>query len=150
LDPAMASPRSFLLDVISEVNVIDEYTVEFVLDHPFSPMLNTLTHGAGNMISKELIDADYENALSEAGVDMTVEEFYELRQEGGNEYEEVANSISSEVGTLVEQEPIGTNYLQFESRDPGESTVLQKNEEYWDEVATIDTVTYKVVPEIGS
>src|SRR5699024_5163883 len=38
LDPAVASPRSFLLDVISEVNVIDEYTVEFVLDYPFSPM----------------------------------------------------------------------------------------------------------------
>lgn len=150
LDPAVASPRSFLLDVISEINVIDEYTVEFVLDYPFSPMLNTLTHGAGNMISKELIDADYENALSEANENITIEEFYELRQKGGEAYEEVANSITSDVGTLVEREPVGTNYLQFESRDPGESTVLKKNEEYWDEVATIDTVTYKVVPEIGS
>lgn len=150
LDPAVASPRSFLLDVISEVNVIDEYTVEFVLDYPFSPMLNTLTHGAGNMISKELIDADYENALSEAGEDITIEDFYKLRQEGGDAYEEVVNSITNDVGTLVEQGPVGTNYLEFESRDPGESTVLKKNEEYWDEVATIDKVTYNVVPEIGS
>src|SRR5699024_9199814 len=52
LDPAVASPRSFLLEAISEVNVIDEYTVEFVFDYPFSPMLYTLLHVAGIMISK--------------------------------------------------------------------------------------------------
>src|SRR5699024_9806191 len=82
LDPAVASPRAFLLEAISEVNVIDDHTVEFKLEYPFSPLLNSLTHGAGKMLSKDLIDADYESALSETGEDMTVEEYYELRSEG--------------------------------------------------------------------
>ena len=150
LDPAVASPRAFLLEAISEVNVIDEYTVEFKLDYAFSPLLNSLTHGAGKMISKDLIDADYENALSEAGEDMTVEEYYELRSEGGEAHEEVANAIGNDVSTLIEQEPVGTNYLQFDSRDPGENTVLTKYDDYWGDVSTVDSVTYKVVSETGS
>ena len=150
LDPAVASPRAFLLEAISEVNVIDDYTVEFKLEYAFSPLLNSLTHGAGKMISKDLIDADYENALSETGEDMTVEEYYELRREGGEAHEEVANTIGNDVSTLIEQEPAGTNYLQFESRNPGENTVLTKYDDYWGDVSTVDSVTYKVVSETGS
>ncbi len=150
LDPAIASPRSFLLDMIEEVNVVDDYTVEFELEYPYSPLLNNLSHGAGKMISQDLIDEDYEYALSEAGEDMSVEEYYELRAEGGDEHDEVANAISGDVSTVIEQGPVGTNYLQFESRSPGESTVLTQNEDYRDGVPSIDSVTYKVVTETGS
>src|SRR5699024_11876755 len=108
-DPAVASPRAFLLEAISEVNVIDDHTVEFKLEYPFSPLLNSLTHEAGKIISKDLIDADYENALSEAGEDMTVEEYYELRSEGGEAHEEIANAIGNDVSTLFEKETVGTN-----------------------------------------
>lgn len=150
LDPAIASPRSFLLEMVENVNVIDDYTVEFELEYPYSPLLNNLSHGAGKMISKELIDSDYENALSEAGEDMSVEEYYELRDEGGEGHEEVANAIAGDVSTLIEQGPIGTNYMSFESRNPGENTVLTKYEDYRDGAGTIDSVTYKVVTETGS
>lgn len=150
LDPAVASPRSFLLEMVTEVNVIDDYTVEFELEYPYSPLLNNLTHGAGKMISKELIDADYENALSEAGEDMSVEEYYELRDDGGDSHEEVANAIAGDVSSVIEEGPVGTNYLQFESRNPGESTVLTQYEDYRDGAPSVDSVTYKVVTETGS
>ncbi|WP_250129935.1 ABC transporter substrate-binding protein [Jeotgalicoccus sp. WY2] len=101
-DVAKASPRSFLLDMVSEVNIIDDYTVELVTEYPFAPLANNLTHGAGKMISKDLIDADYQQALDEAGSELSLEEYYELRAEGGDEHEAVANEISSFVGQLVE------------------------------------------------
>lgn len=53
-------------------------------------------------------------------------------------------------GRLIEQEPVGTNYLQFESRNPGENTVLNKYDDYWGGSPTVDSVTYKVVSETGS
>lgn len=150
LDPAMASPRSFLLEMVSEVNVVDDYTVELVTEFPFSPLLNNLTHGAGKMISKDLIDEDYQNAIDEAGLDMTLEEYYELREAGGDEHEEAANEIGGAMGTMVEQNPVGSNYLQFESRNPGEKTELTAYEDYWNGAPTIDSATFKVVSETGS
>ncbi len=149
-DPAVASPRAFLLEMIEEVEIIDDYNIRLVTEEPFAPLLSNLTHGAGKMISKDLIDEDYENALSEAESDVTLEEYYELREAGGDEFEEVADAISSDTGAMVEAHPSGTNYLQFESRNPGENTVFTKYEEYWDGPANLDSVTFKVVTETGS
>lgn len=101
-DPAKASPRLFLLEMIEEINIVDDYTVEIVTEYPFSPLLAHLAHGAGKMISKELIDEDYQNSLDTAGENMSVEEYYELRETGGEAFEEVANAISGDVGTLIE------------------------------------------------
>lgn len=149
-DIAKASPRSFLLDMVSEVNIIDDYTVELVTEYPFAPLANNLTHGAGKMISKDLIDADYQQALDEAGSELSLEEYYELRAEGGDEHEAVANEISSFVGQLVESEPVGTNYFKFESRSPGEQTAVVRNDDYWGDTALLDGVNFKVVSEPGS
>lgn len=150
LDPAMASARSFILEMVSEVNVVDEHTVELVTEYPFSPLLGHLSHGAGKMISRELIDEDYQNAIDEAGLDMTVEDYYELRADGGSEYEEASDAIAQYLGTVVEQNPVGTGYMKFESRTPGESTSLVANEEYWGGAPSIDSATFKVVSETGS
>ena len=149
-DVAKASPRSFLLDMVTEVNVIDDYNIELVTEYPFAPLANNLTHGAGKMISKDLIDADYQQALDEAGSDLTLEEYYELRSEGGDEHEAVANEISSFVGQLVETEPVGTNYFKFDSRNPGEQTAVVRNDDYWGDTALLDGVNFKVVSEPGS
>lgn len=149
-DPAVASPRAFLLEMIEEVEIIDDYTIRLVTEEPFAPLLSNLTHGAGKMISKELIDEDYENALAEAESEVTLEEYYELREADGDEFDEVADAISSGTGAIVENHPVGTNYLQFESRNPGENTVFTKYEAYWDDPAILDSVTFKVVTEVGS
>lgn len=79
LDPAVASPRANIFEMIDEVNVLDEYSVKIITEYPFSPLLNYLTHGAGEIISKDLIDRDYQNAIDESGLDVTVEDYYELR-----------------------------------------------------------------------
>jgi len=41
---------------IKEIKVIDDYTVQFVLKHPFGPFLNYLAHGAGLIVSPKAID----------------------------------------------------------------------------------------------
>src|SRR5699024_10747831 len=79
IDPAMASPRFNIFEMIDGVNVIDSHTVEIVTEYPFAPFLNHLSHGGGGMISKEVIDKDYENALEKGGHDLTAEEYYEVR-----------------------------------------------------------------------
>lgn len=149
-DIARASPRLFILDMISEVNVIDDYTVEIITEYPFSPLLGNLSHGAGKMISKELIDEDYQNAIDEAELDITLDEYYELREDGGSEHEEIASQIGNSTGTLVEQHPVGTGYLQFDSRTPGESTTLVAYEDYWDGAPTIDSAEFKAVSETSA
>src|SRR5699024_11339529 len=92
-DIARSSTTLYNLDMISEVNVIDDYTVEIITEYPFSPLLGNLSHGAGKMISKELIDDDYQNAIDEAELDITLDEYYELREDGGQEYEKIAFKI---------------------------------------------------------
>src|SRR5699024_8055313 len=94
-DVARASPREFIVEMISEVNIIDDYTVEIVTEYSFSPLLGNLSHGAGKMHSKDLIDEDNQNELDEAGIDTTLEEYYEIREIGGEEHEEIASQISN-------------------------------------------------------
>lgn len=150
LDPGRAASRSHVLEAIEEVSVIEDYIVEIKTEYPFQPLLNHLSHGAGDMISPEQIDEDYQFALEEAEVDVTLEEYYELRNEGGEEHTEIAEEISEFAGSIVEQNPIGTGYLEFDSRTPGDSTSLIGNEEYWAGDVDIDELTLKVVPETGS
>ncbi|WP_031547216.1 glutathione ABC transporter substrate-binding protein [Salinicoccus luteus] len=150
LDPAVASPRLNIFEMVEEVNVLDEHQVEIVTAYPFAPLLSHLTHDGGGMISKEVIDEDYQYALDEAESGMSLEELYELREAGGSGYEEVSKEISEHLRTIVEQKPTGTGYLQFEERNPGEKTVLARHDEYWREPAKLDTVTFKYVAETGS
>lgn len=48
---------------------------------------------------------------------------------------------------MVETGPVGTKYFKFESRSPGEETVVSRNEEYWDVPALLQDITFKVVTE---
>jgi len=148
LDPAMASPRMFLYEMITNVEAVDDYTVEITTEYPFGPLLAHLAHDAGGMLSEEVIDADYEQALADE--DMTVEEYYELRSEGGEEHEEVANAISDNMGQHVSDNAIGTGPFKVQSRAPGENVVLERNDEYHEDPVALDTVTFKVIPETAA
>src|SRR5690606_31217917 len=46
--------------------------------------------------------------------------------------------------------PVGTGYFKFESWNPGSEIKLTKNEDYWNEPAKVDSVTFKVVPEAAT
>ncbi|MBU9723581.1 MULTISPECIES: glutathione ABC transporter substrate-binding protein [Bacillaceae] len=147
LDPAIGSPRSFLYDMLSEVTVESDYEVVITTEYPFAPLLAHLAHDAGGMLSLEVIEEDYTQAIAEAGLDLSLEDYYELRAAGGDDFEEVVSEIAEYAGLYVAQNPVGTGYFQLGNRVSGEQTVLTRFDGYWGEPAKAEGVTFKVVPE---
>ncbi|MBD7984817.1 glutathione ABC transporter substrate-binding protein [Sporosarcina sp. Sa2YVA2] len=118
LDPDVASPRFFLYEMVTEVNVVDEYTVQIKTDYPFSPLLAHLSHNGGSMVSPKSIEADYE------------------AMKGGKD-----------AGSVVSLDPVGTGYFKFDSWTPGDQIKLVRNDDYWGDKVHVDSVTFKVIPE---
>jgi len=118
LDPDVAAPAASYLAMIDEIEVVDDYTIRFITEFPFSALPSHFAHNVGGMISKEQIEDDY--AAMEEG---------------------------KEPGTVINENPTGTGYFKFESWTPGDSIKLVKNEDYWDGEAKLDSVTFKVVSE---
>jgi len=56
LDPASASPGAFILEMIEEIIVVDDYTVDIVLEFPFSPFTAHLTHMVGFIMSPAALE----------------------------------------------------------------------------------------------
>ena len=56
LDPANAFTFLFLLEPIQEVNVVDDLTIELVLDEPYAPMLAHLTHSSTAIILPSAVE----------------------------------------------------------------------------------------------
>ena len=121
LDPAVAAPRAFLFEVITNIEVVDEYTVRMETEYPFAPLISHMNHPVGVMISPKQIEADYEG-IKEGRLP----------------------------GAVVAEGPIGTGFFEFDSWIPGTEIVLVKNEEYWGNPASLDKVTFKVIPESGT
>lgn len=57
---------------------------------------------------------------------------------------------SKEYGKEFGQNPVGTGPLKLESWDFGSSLVLTRFDDYWGEKATVDSVTFRIVPEDAS
>lgn len=149
-DEAMASPVLFLFEMIEEIEVVSDYEINIHTSIPFAPLASHLAHNTGGIISKATIDADYQAALDAAGSDVTLEEYYELRDAGGEEYDTVKEAISEHLGTVVSNEPNGTNHLKFVSRSAGDSVVLEKFEDFQGGDRYFENVTFKVIPENGA
>lgn len=64
LAPEHAFPRAFILEMVDEVIVIDEYTVQFVTPFPFSPLPSHLAHDAGHIISPAAIAREVEGGVT--------------------------------------------------------------------------------------
>lgn len=118
LDPEVGSPRAFLFEMVTEVKVIDENTVQFITEYPFSPLLAHLTHNGGAIISPKSIAADY------AGI-----------------------TGDDKAGNVLGTNPAGTGPFKFVSWTPGDAIKLEKNTDYWGTAPAIDSVTFKVIPE---
>ncbi|MDQ0300788.1 peptide/nickel transport system substrate-binding protein [Salibacterium salarium] len=117
-DEDIGSPRAFLYEMVEEVNVIDDYTVEFVTEFPFAPLPSHLAHNGGGIISPDAIEEDY--AAMEEGEDP---------------------------GSYIDENPAGTGMFKLQEWDSGNKIVLEKNEDYWGENPSLDTVTFQVTPE---
>lgn len=149
-DPAVASTVAFLFEMIEDVEVVGDYEVNMHTEYPFAPLPSHLAHGTAGIMSKEIIDRDYQTALDEAGVDMTADEYYELRETGGEEYEEIVDQISEYTGQVLGSETDGTNHLQLEARNAGDSVELSKFEDFRGGDRNFETVTFRVIPESGA
>lgn len=117
-DEEVGAPLEFLFTEISEVEIIDDYTVQIHTDEPFAALPAHLAHPGGHMISKEVIDADYAQM-----------------EEGGDPL------------TEVHQNPIGTGFFELEEIVEGDHVTLVRNDDYWGEAANPSEVTFKAVPE---
>lgn len=118
LDPAVASPKYNIFEMIESVDVVDDYTVRFTTKFPFSPILPTLAHNGAMIISPKVIDEDYEAAKN-----------------------------GRSIGAIVSEKPVGTGYFKFDSWAAGSEIKLVRNDDYWGEKAHVDSVTFRVVPE---
>ncbi|WP_456276713.1 glutathione ABC transporter substrate-binding protein [Bacillus sp. AK128] len=58
LDPEFASPRAVVLNMISEVVVVDDYTVHIKTSFPFAPLPAHLAHNAGSIIAPSAIEEE--------------------------------------------------------------------------------------------
>src|SRR5699024_5735675 len=59
LDPEVASPAANYLAMIEEVEIVDDYTVRFITEYPFSALPSHFAHNVAGMVSKEQIEEDY-------------------------------------------------------------------------------------------
>ena len=148
-DPSVSAPTVFLFDMIEQIEVIDDYEVEVTTSYPFAPLPNNLAHTAGSIMSKESIDEDYQNALEQSDTDVTLEEYYDLREEGGEAFEEVSEQIASNIGGHISNNPDGTHHVKFVSRSPGENIEFERFEEFSGE-STVDNLEFVIIPESGS
>ncbi len=149
-DEAVASEAAFLFEMIEEVEIVGDYEVNIHTEYPFAPLPSHLAHNTGGIISKSLIDEDYQFALDEAGLDMTADEYYELRESESEEYESIKEDISEHLGSVIGSEADGTNHLVLENRTPGQETVLTKFENFQGGERSFEEVTFRVIPESGA
>jgi peptide/nickel transport system substrate-binding protein len=65
LDPNVGSPRAVVFKMVKEVKVVDDYTVQFLLTEPFSPLLSILASHEGGIINPKTIEEYGENIIQE-------------------------------------------------------------------------------------
>lgn len=147
MDPSVGSSVAFMFEMINDIEIVSDHEIVFTTDYPFTPLPSHLAHNTAGILSKEIIDEDYQNALDETGSDVTLEEYYELREAGGEEFEAVSEEIGSHVGAVISENPDGTGHLKLQERVPGNEIVLEKFEEFHGGEREFDTVTYRVIPE---
>ncbi|WP_078381726.1 glutathione ABC transporter substrate-binding protein [Sutcliffiella halmapala] len=111
IDPEFASPRAVVLNMIKEVVVVDDYTVQFKTENPFAPLPAHLAHNAGSIIAPSAIEEENNG------------------------------------GKKVDENPIGSGPFKYVSWNRGSELLLEKNEDFWGEKASVDTLKFVVVPE---
>ncbi|PYZ99061.1 glutathione ABC transporter substrate-binding protein [Alteribacter lacisalsi] len=122
LDEEIGSPRAILFDVIEEITVVDDYTIEFRTEVPFAPLPSHFAHYASSIISKESIEGDYA-AMEDDG---------------------------AQPGEYINDNPYGTGFFEFEERASGDFSKAVRFEDYWGENAKVDSVELRVMPESSS
>src|SRR5699024_7557704 len=148
-DPSISAPTVFLFEMIEDIEIVNDYELNITTSYPFAPLPDNLAHTAASIMSKESIDADYQNAIDQAGLEITAEDYYDLRDAGGQEFTDVSDQISEHTGTYISENPDGTNYVKFKARAPGQNIEFERFEDFAGE-SNIDNLTFVIIPESGS
>src|SRR5699024_1513508 len=133
-DPKIASPRAFLLDQVTEVEVVDDLTVRLHLEYAYAPLLANLAHNGAGIMSPKIIEEDYAQLVDSDGND-------------NNNNEEIAEG---DPDAYINQNPAGTGPFKLKEWVPGSKVELERNDDYWGEPAKLDSVEFKVVSEQSS
>ncbi len=56
LDEETASPRKKLFEMITDIKIVDDYTVQLKTEYPFAPLLSNLAHYSAGIISPKAIE----------------------------------------------------------------------------------------------
>src|SRR5699024_3346598 len=131
VDERIASPRAFLLDQVESVEVVDDYTVRLNLEYAYAPILSNLAHNGTGIMSPKIIEEDYA----------------QLASDEENESNDDEPAAEGDPDGYINQNPVGTGHSVFEEWVPGEKVVLTRNDDYWGDVAKLDSVEFKVVSE---
>ncbi|HLR64615.1 MAG TPA: glutathione ABC transporter substrate-binding protein [Pseudogracilibacillus sp.] len=131
VDERIASPRAFLLDQVESVEVVDDYTVRLNLEYAYAPILSNLAHNGTGIMSPKIIEEDYA----------------QLASDEENESNDDEPAAEGDPDGYINQNPVGTGPFVFEEWVPGEKVVLTRNDDYWGDVAKLDSVEFKVVSE---
>jgi ABC-type dipeptide transport system, periplasmic component len=148
-DSSISAPTVFLFEMIEDIEIVNDYELNITTSYPFAPLPDNLAHTAASIMSKESIDADYQNAIDQAGLEITAEDYYDLRDAGGQEFTDVSDQISEHTGTYISENPDGTNYVKFKARAPGQNIEFERFEDFAGE-SNIDNLTFVIIPESGS
>ncbi len=148
-DPSISAPTVFLFEMIEDIEIVNDYELNITTSYPFAPLPDNLAHTAASIMSKESIDTDYQNAIDQAGLEITAEEYYDLRDAGGQEFTELSDQIAEHTGTYISENPDGTNYVKFKTRAPGQNIEFERFEDFAGE-SNIDNLTFVIIPESGS
>src|SRR5690625_3983982 len=78
------------------------------------------------------------------------EDYAQLDPSGGDDANDDEVAEEGDPDAYINQNPAGTGPFKFKEWVPGSKVVLERNEDYWGEVAKLDSVEFKVVSEQSS
>lgn len=131
-DPRIGSPRAFLLDQVTEVEVVDTYVVRLHLEYAYAPLLSNLAHNGTAIMSPKIIEEDYAQLVE--------------REENDDE----EGIKEGDPDAYINQNPAGTGPFKLKEWAPGSHVTLERFDDYWGEKAKLETVQFKVVTEPSS
>lgn len=149
VDPTVAAPTQFLFEMIEDIEIVNDYEINIKTRYPFAPLADNLAHTAASIMSKESIDQDYTNAIEAANLDITLEEYYDLRESGNEEFTNVSDQLAEFTSEYISEHPDGTNHVKFEARAPGQNLELVRFDDFVGE-SKVDNLTFEIIPESGS
>lgn len=156
LDPDLGSPRASNFAMLDTLEIVDDYTVRFVLSEPFAPFLWALTEGSGIVPTdaEEEVDLQQEPvgtgpfSYGEWRVDeiLRLDAFDDYHRDGQPILDEVAFNVVPEASTRRTQLSTGDAHVMFgvqfqnaEQIESGSDTDLLSVPSIWKQSLFINT-----------